>query len=500
MSSDEIKYCSICGVSINADEHEVIDGKIVCEHCLKENFYQCDDCGNYVPKDEITQVGNSDHVCEACLQNNYSYCEECGEYERNEDMVYLDNWNKYVCEHCLENNYEKCYECGEYFPSDEIHWSDDNDPYCEDCYCDTFTSCDDCGCEIYRNDAYEHDGYYYCSECYANIEDDDNDEDDNGIYTYHGFNHNNYVPRYADNEEIVGTHLYGMELEVAGSTSYARDVVDLLRGNAIAMYDSSVDGFELVFMPMSRKYIYENLKPILEETLKFMTKKGFRGHNKGGIHVHFTKLANSMQVANMTQIMYGSEQDRKLWLKITQRKESAMHWCSMSSCVPSSQDIIDQNMLAPAGYGNHGTALNFCTRTDTHELRIFNSSTRIERVMQRLECVFALEDYVARASEPICDTRGFITYVDENAEKYPTLVEFFAEMKVFDVATKFYGDHYKNNIKKAEQPAEVEPSITITAEDVINAISEPVSDSDDLVGVAQGLPYLPPRPIEQQYN
>ena len=435
--------CAVCGCEITDDNYEVVhDGHNVCSECISNNYTKCDDCGEFYPNDEITQTGNGNLVCENCLSENYSYCEDCNSYVDNDEIVYLDNYDVHVCEDCLQNNYTRCDSCGEYVSDSDVYHSDDGGNYCENCYDDIFTTCEECGYEIRREYANEHDGYYYCDDCYNELETDDTDS--NSIYGYHSFNHNNYIPRYANGEQAQGTHLYGIELEVAGSTSYASEVIDRLQGNAIAMYDSSVDGFELVFMPMSRRYIYENLKPVLAETLKYMTDKGFRGHNKGGIHVHFTKLADSMQVANMTRIMYGNEQDRKLWLKITQRKEQAMHWCSMSSCVPTSKDIIDQNITAPAGCGNHGTALNYCTRTNTHELRIFNSNTRIERVLKNLECVFALEDYVARASEPICDTRGFITFVDDHAEDYPILADFFKEKRVFDIASRFYGDTYKN--------------------------------------------------------
>lgn len=479
MSSDEKLFCTICGEELtNAEDYVEINGDIYCLSCAEENFTECDDCGKYVPKDEIVATQDGDHVCQQCLEDNYTYCEHCEEYVPSGDIIYLSNYDTYLCQDCLDNNYTQCCDCGEYIADDEVRYSDNNDPYCESCYDDNYYTCEECGCEVHRDDVYEHDGYYYCQDCYDDIE-ADGDSDNNNIYSYHGFNHNNYIPRYADDEATQGTHLYGMELEVAGSTRHAREVVDRLQNNAIAMYDSSVDGFELVFMPMSRRYIYEKLKPILDDTLKFMTDNGFRGHNKGGIHVHFTKLENSTQVANMTKIMYGSDKDKKIWLKITQRKESAMHWCSMSSCVPSAKEIIENNIYAPAGTGNHGTALNYCTRTQTHELRIFNSNTRIERVMKNLECVFALEDYVARASEPICDTRGFLTYVDENAEKYPTLVAFLIEKKVFDIANRFYGDTYNANDTKVapiEVVADVEPAMTITAEDVINMISEPADE------------------------
>ena len=476
MDNEEKFVCAVCGEEFTADDlTKVENGDLVCPTCLEAHYIQCEDCGKYYPASEITQIYNGDEVCQDCLSENYNYCEECREYYPINDTRYIDEYGITVCDDCFNQNFRVCEHCDTIMYEEDAYFNESGEPFCSDCYNELYYHCIECGCEVHRDEVQWYDDDPYCPDCYDEI--DDNGDDDNGIYSYHSFNHNNYIPRYDESDDVADNpYLYGLELEVAGRTSYASDVVDILQGNAISMYDSSVDGFELVFMPVTRKYMYNQLVPVLKEALKFMINHDFEGHNKGGIHVHFTELANSMQVANMTKILYGDEKDRKLWLKIIQRRPESMHWCSMTSSVYSTEDILEQGIYAPAGTNNHGTALNYCTRTHTHELRIFNSNLRIERILKNFECVFALQDYVSANSEPVCDTRGFMTFVDTHSEDYPHLVSFLHEKRLFEVAHKFYGDNYISKPKADDTIDQVSGMIEDLADSSTNA--------DDLLAVA----------------
>lgn len=475
MDNEEKFVCAVCGETFTSDElTEVHNGDLVCPDCLSSHYTKCDDCGEYVPDDEVTRVYNDDYVCDKCL-DNYGYCEDCGEYYPYDDIRYVEEYDTHVCDDCFREHYRECYDCGRIVSESDAVYSDNGDAYCQECYDENFYHCCDCGTEVHRDDVRFIDGDPYCEDCY-----DDHDEcgDDDGIYDYHAFNHNNYIPRYdKDEEHDSNTMLYGLELEVAGSTCYASDVVDKLDNNAIAMHDSSVNGFELVFMPITRKYLYNKLVPLLKDALKYMIDNNFEGHNKGGIHIHFSRLQNAVQVANLTQIIYGNTQDKKLWLKITQRRPENMHWCSMDTSVPTAKEIIECNNYSPAGCSNHGTALNYCTRTNTHELRIFNSNLRLERVLKNFECVFALQDYVMANSEPVCDTQGFIKFVDNHSEDYPHLADFMHEKKIFKIANKFYGDTYTS------KPTTVDTVTQVT--NMIEDMGEVTTDADveELVAV-----------------
>ena len=442
--ADEKLVCYLCGEEITDDNYTEINGEIYCEKCVKENFTICDDCGEYVSNDDIVEVANGDSVCSDCLCNDYIMCEDCNEYVLNNEAVYLNSYDRYVCISCLDSNYVTCNECGEYVHERDMYRSEDGDVYCEDCYNENFYHCSDCGCEIWHEDVCWHDDEPYCSDC---VPSDDEDDEDGVIYSYHNSNVR-YVPRFHNNddERNHSLDLYGLELEVCGRCSYASGFQDIIGSNAVLMYDSSVDGFEMVSMPMTREYFYKDFVPILQKGMKYLEDNGFRGHNRGGIHVHFRELADSMQVANMGLIMYGDETDRRIWKRITQRKSENMHWCSMETTTQSVETIINRNLKTPHGeYNYHGTALNYDTRTCTHELRIFNSNLRVERILKNMECVFALQDYIGGVSEPICDTRGFLLFVDSHASDYPHLVNFLHEKRILDYASKLYGDTYTSS-------------------------------------------------------
>lgn len=459
---EELIMCEVCGEMHSPDDMtEVSNGDMVCQSCLDRHYIQCADCGEYVCMSDTTQVANGDYVCENCLADDYGYCEECGEYYPQDETRWVEEYSVYICDDCFNEHYYTCEHCGRVVHEDDVVHNESGEPYCQECYDELYYTCCDCGCEIWHEDVYWSGNEPYCCDCYR-----DEEGDDDGIYDYHAFNSNNYEPRYAEGEDRYSQlPLYGMELEVGGDTCYASDIVDILNGNAIAMHDSSVDGFELVFMPITRKYLYENLVPVLKKALKFMRDYDFKGHDAGGIHIHFSRLDNSMQVANLARIMYGDEKDRKLWLKITQRKQSSMRWCSMEGNIKSTEYILEHDDYAPAGTSNHGTALNYCTRTNTHELRIFNSNLRLERVLKNFECVFALQDYVKANSEPICDTRGFIQFVDMHSEDYPHLVSFLHEKRVFTIANRFYGDTYISKPKE---------------DDTIEQVTGAIEDSNDV--------------------
>jgi formylmethanofuran dehydrogenase subunit E len=470
MEDDKI-FCAICGEDITDSEYEEVNGQFYCMSCLEDNFEKCDDCGEWVEAGTLTEVSNGDEVCENCLENDYSYCDDCEEYYPNEDMTYISSYDRTVCDDCLQHYYT-CNSCGEYVHEDDARMSEiEDEPYCEDCYWDRFSTCEDCGREFYQGDGYycDDDGCYYCEDC---IGDHESSYHSGSIYEYHARSVQ-YIPKYHDDVDRVRNekNLYGLELEIGGDEEYADDFQDIMGDKVVLMHDGSVDGFEMVSMPVTREYFYKDFIPTLEKGLKYLSKNGCIGHNAGGIHVHFKKLDNGMQVANMARIMYGDDKDKKIWLKITQRKQHNMHWCSMNTNIYPFEKIINDNIMYPSGSSDfHGTALNYDTRTCTHELRIFNSNLRLERVLKNMECVFALEDYVRRASDLVCDTRGFITFVDEHATDYPHLADFMHEKKIFEIANKFYGDEYSS-----------EPNNVDLLKEIANSTLEDGSDTDTSV-------------------
>ena len=405
--TDNKKECPICGQIIDLINDEYVfhdDGEYYHEDCFNENFIKCDECGKIVPIEDIT---------------------------------YLDEYDRHVCDRCLVIYYYTCNHCDSCVHQDDVNWGCDDRPYCEECYNDIFISCDECGETIWRDNAYyDEDDYAYCEYCY-------NKNFNSTIKSYHDSSVE-YLPMYLNDEDRNVNHneLYGLELEITGNRDTAEQFQEIMGDTVVLMRDGSVDGYEMVSMPLSKEFFYNKFVPLLDEGLKYLRDNGMTGHNGGGIHIHFKQFESGMQVANATRILYGYDNDLIVWRMINQRRKSNMSWCSQSNPQHDPQEILDKNLLYPCGDGNHGTALNYDYRTETHELRIFNSNLRLERVIKNMECLFALQDYVRANTQLICDTKGFIKFIAENSNKYPYLVDFMDEKNIFMTASQFYEDNY----------------------------------------------------------
>lgn len=401
----------------------------------------CTECGELVSRDEV-QWYDGEAYCESCFNDNFTICEDCNEIIPIEDSIYLDDYNRTVCQDCLNDDYFQCEHCDTYLHRDDVFWGADDQPYCENCFYDFFTVCDNCGEIVGRDDVYyADDDRYLCENCYYQ-------QYSNVIYSYHS-ELVEYLPRYDGDIEMDAIEhaydLYGIELEITGSKSTAEEFQNIMGDDVVLMRDSSVEGYEMVSMPMTRAYFYNHFIKTLNEGLTYLRDNDMSGHNGGGIHIHFRELGAGLQTANATQILYGNEIDRKIWQMISQRKNRQLNWCSMTNNNYSPREIFNDSLSSPAGSGNHGTALNYDNRTRTHELRIFNSNLRLERVIKNMECLFALEDYIKSTDRLICSTRGYLDYVDQHADKYPFLVSFLKEKNIFKLASLYYNEEYLSN-------------------------------------------------------
>lgn len=402
----------------------------------------CPICGNVIDTelDDFVEYKN-EFYCQDCFDENFTTCEECGKTVPIESSIWLDNYYINVCDDCLDSNFTQCYNCNEYNRNDEVYQGANGEMYCEECWNDRFCNCDDCGEVIWQDESYydENSRYTYCYDCWNSR------QERTIIYSYHS-SRVEYIPRYLNDEDrnLHNRELYGLELEITGDTDTAERFKEIMEDDVVLMYDSSVDGYEMVTMPISKAYFYNEFVPRLTRGLRYLLDNDCTGHNGGGIHIHFKQLHSGMEVANATQILYGDEFDRTIWQAISQRQTHELCWCRMTNNEYSPQEIIEYDKLYPNDTNCHGTALNYDTRTCTHELRIFNSNLRIERVIKNMECLFALEDYIRGESELVCTTKGFMKFVDDNADDYPYLVSFLHEKNIFDKASEFYDMKFKS--------------------------------------------------------
>jgi hypothetical protein len=58
-----------------------------------------------------------------------------------------------------------CISCSSPIEPDRIVKDDNGDPYCEECYCETYTRCEECNDEVLNDDVVIHADRCYCEEC-----------------------------------------------------------------------------------------------------------------------------------------------------------------------------------------------------------------------------------------------------------------------------------------------------------------------------------------------
>ena len=99
--------CAHCGSEIDEDDVMWIDGEPYCIDCT----FLCDCCNEY-HVGEGTEVRGYETVCEDCLED-FFYCEECGEYVPEYYANWVESEGAYFCNDCIEDNFAPCEQCGE---------------------------------------------------------------------------------------------------------------------------------------------------------------------------------------------------------------------------------------------------------------------------------------------------------------------------------------------------------------------------------------------------
>lgn len=414
--------CKECGKMVLPENGHIIDGEFYCDECT----VVCDECGDYILKDNAIETHEGKLICESCKDDCYFTCEDCGEIYHCDDSYWVDDKEKTVCNNCIDNYYE-CENCHKYFSEYDVYHTYDDNWVCTSCYDYHYRTCEDCGRVMHDDDSYynDRDGYCYCPNC------EDRHKCNDSIYKYHEFD--DFCKKQALGE-IGSKEFFGFEIEVSGDEDYADKFLDIVP-DVVLMYDGSVDeGFEIVSQPMTRKYIDEKFLPNLEKGMKFLNNAGFRGHNQGGIHIHVSQEIFSKQMlCVLRNVLYSCyDEDLEVWKAITQRHQSEItQWCRYSDARSNSSILEDSNSY-PKISDDRYTALNYDSRTGTYEFRIFNSNTRIERIKKNIQTVYSLIDY-AKLQEPyyaVASTGGYIDFVRNNKEKYPELHQFMFDMGI----------------------------------------------------------------------
>lgn len=436
----QAEVCDECGeLHVKKSMYKTQDG-YVCEKCFNElGYHICEDCNVAISHFDSVYKGDGKYVCEDCAED-YVRCNFCGQLTTD---FRDDNNGTIACYDCLDAGYVHiCSDCG--CITDDTYTTSDDYDLCEYCYSNHTVECDGCGATYYDEDCLEYDedeDQYFCPHCIEARE----------RATIHNYSYKP-SPKFRKLEkEKDNNEYFGFEIEVEGNCIYAKEFLEKVNKETELVYlkyDGSVNGFEIVTHPMSRGFFYEEFVPKLTEGMEFLRQIGFRGHNRAGIHIHVSSSSISAKMLkNIVNLMYQNKTEhRTTWRKIVQRKQYELdRWASMSPSTlynktkTNTYKLIDfynsqdRNRKPPIGSSKY-SAIN-TNNTDTVEFRVFNSNTRIERIIKNAEVIFSLLDYSKTSKQMFL--HRYLDFVFEKKDKYEKFCDFLVEKSIYNPLAKY---------------------------------------------------------------
>lgn len=103
---DEMYYCEHCGKRLcpNCEVYVERYGYSVCPDCFNEFYVECEECGDYVLKNNAEQDSNGDWYCNECAEECLAECARCGVFCKIENMKEMQDDDTgevyYLCNAC----------------------------------------------------------------------------------------------------------------------------------------------------------------------------------------------------------------------------------------------------------------------------------------------------------------------------------------------------------------------------------------------------------------
>ena len=97
---------------------------------MEENKIRCSHCGVLIEDEDFDTV-NGEPICQDCADRYTVICDRCGATIWESD-AYGDNYTN-LCPHCYDNYYTRCEECEALIHRDDAFRFEDCD-YCSECY------------------------------------------------------------------------------------------------------------------------------------------------------------------------------------------------------------------------------------------------------------------------------------------------------------------------------------------------------------------------------
>lgn len=331
---------------------------------INERIAVCDCCGAQCDADELTEVYGGQMVCSNCLDGMF-YCEDCGVYVPAEHTV-----------RAVDRYGDDCI-------------------ICIDC-ADSYHYCEDCGRHVH--DWVWNDDLALCNDCaerrYGNL-----------IQCYHE-GHPDGLQFFGDADySFIGGFL-GIELEV--STDEPERLAYMMKeeGCRTDLYhlenDCSVDGFEMVFQPMTFEYIREHLSD-LRHIFDVLNQYDATAESGNGLHVHVSRTAfgadtttQARRIALCMKAFAGDNYNRMR--AASGRGCDAGDWCRDNARIG---DFSQKKQAAATHRADRYLAVNV-QNSATVEFRIGRSTVDCDDFIRWIETVCI----IVRRSESITPTQA----------------------------------------------------------------------------------------------
>lgn len=185
--------------------------------------------------------------------------------------------------------------------------------------------------------------------------------DEDIIYGYHSWE-GEYKPLVMPDENPEKTILFGIELETEGdeeNVKYLRPYADLCH----AEYDSSIDGFEIIFQPMSWRYLM-SVSGRLSALFSTLRKVGQTSDcaSTCGLHIHVsylplgeTEAERSRAVDRIVAIVNGLQTDMT-----TFSRRGSTQYSEYSADIEPNDETLGYDVVKKVKNNGRYTAVNCC--------------------------------------------------------------------------------------------------------------------------------------------
>jgi len=423
ISNEEIIGSAIAEVAEIVGSVDESAGSAVEEAAEEGEKVACCHCGEYVDPDRIAGDYRGDPLCQTCYENDFFTCEHCDEIFHVDDMNGVGD--AIMCQDCLDEHYYYCDDCSDYVLQD--YAVDVNGRWlCQSC-ADDYYRCDSCGYYVHGGSAYfDDDSNAYCESCW---------EDRNRAGGIHGHGSKLAPVFHRAGEDAFDNMFFGMELEFeVGAKSrqeIAEEISDPDENDWYLEEDGSLtNGIEVITHPRTFQS-WKEFFPVFEENvLRRARNNSCMAHDAGtcGIHIHTSLDAwEGPQLFRLFSLLYNAKNYEEI-LTITQRKRDRLNrWASLDIRDLGSRKYRILDKRSP--FNTRYAALNI-TR-NTLEIRIFNSSLRLDRVQKNIEFVYALYEYTKGKQR--VSWKGLKSWICKNRKEVPALYDFMVKRSLIIV-------------------------------------------------------------------